>query len=171
MQQALLKADKNKAADLISNNNFKVRLGSAVLGFKKVAYSSGNDLVKKALEFRKSLGKATGQAQNAGSGSNVAVFEYVNLQGKTSYMVKMADEAGHAEAKIAAKLDELGIPPENVKRIYTELDSCAACTEKIIEYVENGAKGFYSFEYNTKGKSLWQGKLRDFYDYISGTKK
>ena len=59
MHQALLKADKNKAADLISNNNFKVGLGSATLGFKKLAYSSGNDLVKKALEFGKSRRSGT----------------------------------------------------------------------------------------------------------------
>lgn len=117
------------------------------------------------------MGKAAGRGQHAGSGSNVAVFEYVNLQNKTSYLIKMADKTGHAEAQIVATLERLKIPPKNVKRIYSELDSCVACTKDVRKYMEEGAEGFYSFELNDVGRRIWKDEISKLYNYLFNSKK
>ena len=156
MHQALLKADKNKAANLISNNNFKAGLGSAALGFKKVAYSEADDLVQKAIEFRRKLGaNAPGKTHHAKSGSNVAVFEYIDKGGSIAYKeaIAMGRDINHAEKIIIRELAKDGVPPENVRRIYSELDTCVTCTRLLDDFKK--AKGFYSFEGNDVGKTLW----------------
>ena len=95
MHQALMNGDKQKAADLISNNNYKSGLGSAVLKFEKVAYSEANDLVQRAINFRKSLGsRGGGKTHHSASGSNVAVFEYIDKAGNIAYKEVIATDVG-----------------------------------------------------------------------------
>ena len=165
MQQALLKSDKDKAAELIANHSFKVGFGSAVLGFKKIAYSEANDLVQRVINFRRKLGaKAPGKTQHATSGSNVAIFEYIDKSGNIAYKEAMAmgKEANHAEKLIIRELAKDGIPPENVTRIYSELDSCVSCTGELAAGFTK-AKGFYSFELNDVGKILWRDAIKDLF--------
>jgi len=164
MQQALLKGDKDKAAELIANSSFKPKLGSAVLSFQKVAYSEANDLVQRAINFRRKLGaKAPGKTRHSTSGSNVAVFEYIDKGGNIAYKeaIALGGPANHAEKLIIQFLNNNNIPATNVKRIYSELDSCASCTGLLDNFTQ--AKGFYSYEYNEKGIQFLKEKLKELF--------
>ena len=172
--EALKKNDLKKVEDLITSHNIKKSFGSVALSFTKLDYSlrSTDDLVQMALVYRKSLGKGGGKAKNTGSGSNIAIFEYYDLNGVKTYAKEIAQGGGkHAEALIAKKLKEAEIPPGNVKRIYSELDPCGDCVKDIGIYLKSGAKGFYSFEYNDMGKAIWKGKISKLYDYLYKPKK
>ena len=172
--EALKKNDLKKVEDLITSHNVKKSFGSVALSFTKLDYtlSSTDDLVQMALEYRKSLGKSGGKAKNTGSGSNIAIFEYYDLNGVKTYAKQIAySDLGHAEDLIAKRLELAQIPPGNVKRIYSELDPCDRCTKAIKQYVKNGAKGFYSFEYNDMGRAIWKGKIKKLYDYLYKPKK
>ena len=172
--EALKKNDLKKVEDLITSHNVKKSFGSVALSFTKLDYSlrSTDDLVQMALEYRKSLGKGGGKAKNTGSGSNIAIFEYYDLNGVKTYAKEIAQgNKKHAEDLIAKRLELAKIPPENVKRIYSELDPCNNCVDAIEKYVKSGTKGFYSFEYNDMGRAVWKGKIKKLYDYLYKPKK
>lgn len=82
----------------------------------------------------------------------------------------MGGPANHAEKLIIKELENAGIPKENVLRIYSELDACNACTSDVLKKKFGHAKGFYSFEFNAKGKQMWQAKLNELYRYLSNKK-
>lgn len=79
-------------------------------------------------------------------------------------------KTGHAERIITRQLEDAKVPYKNVKRIYSELDACNACTSDILKKKFAHAKGFYSFEFNSKGKQMWQAKLNELYRYLSNKK-
>jgi len=56
-------------------------------------------------------------------GRNVAVFEYLDHNGMPNYVTQVS-QGKHAERRIAEYLDKIGIKPEQVTRVYTELAPC-----------------------------------------------
>ena len=166
--EALRTQDLKKVEDLIAGKSLKAEFASALLSYAKVAYSKNNDMAIKAIMYRiNKLGqKGGGKAHYAASGSNVAIFEYIDLSGKIAYKEAIATggDIGHAEKLIVDYLKIQKIPDKNVLRIYSELDACKSCT-RLLGYFKN-AKGFYSFEYNKTGISLWQKKLKELYKYF-----
>ncbi|RRD88942.1 hemagglutinin repeat-containing protein, partial [Conchiformibius steedae] len=108
------------------------------------------DLSRLAINYAKENG-ITG-------GRNVAVFEYIDLNGKIQTIIKASERGkGHAERLIAMELQNKGIPNSNVTRIYSELEPCSApggyCSNMIKYGSPNGlgpysnAKVTYSFSY------------------------
>jgi hypothetical protein len=63
---------------------------------------------------------------NAWHDGNIAVFEYENNEGKIQHLVQstIPSTGKHAERLALEKLKADGIPNENVKRIYSELEPC-----------------------------------------------
>jgi hypothetical protein len=57
------------------------------------------------------------------SGRNVAVFEYVNVDGSFSYEIAHS-QGQHAERIIGGRLESQGIDGKSVIRIYSELEPC-----------------------------------------------
>lgn len=165
MIQALKAGDEKTVEKLVSGNSSKASLASVALNYSKVTYGKANDLAARAMRFRiQKLGKrGSGQSHHAGSGSNVAVFEYIDASGKIAYKEAIATgrAENHAERLIIRELESMGIPKENVLRIYTELDACAKCTDLLDAFTN--AKGFYSFELNDAGKALWKQSLDRLY--------
>lgn len=64
---------------------------------------------------------------------NVAIFEVCLPDGTWQYFGAISVQEGgdkygkHAEARLDRKLTQLGIKPEYVTRVYTELQPCARC--------------------------------------------
>jgi hypothetical protein len=91
---------------------------------------------------------------NAIRGGNVAVFEYLATDG-TYKFVAMASRRGlgHSERLIAAKLEELGISPAQVTRVFSELQPCMKpggyCQKMLIERFPR-ARVTWAFEYASK---------------------
>lgn len=165
MIQALKAGDEKTVEKLVSGNSSKADFASVVLNYSKVTYGKANDLAARAMRFRiQKLGKkGSGKLHHASSGSNVAVFEYIDASGKIAYKEAIATGKveNHAERLIIRELESMGIPKDNVLRVYTELDACVTCV-KVLEKFKN-AKGFYSFEYNEAGMALWKVKLQELY--------
>ncbi len=112
---------------------------------RQVEYGS-TELSQQAMKFR--------QAEGLYSGRNVAVFEYVDAAGETKTLAMASERgAGHAERLIAKKLDDMGISPEQVKGIYSELEPCSVpggyCKKFLAEKFPQADKS-YSFEYGDK---------------------
>jgi hypothetical protein len=106
-----------------------------------VAYGS-TDLGKTAIEFRK--------AHDITSARNVSVFEYTENGVKKTLAMASERGAGHAERLIAKKLEEAGIDPKNVTRIYSELEPCVApggYCKPFIDRTFPNASVSWSFEY------------------------
>jgi hypothetical protein len=130
-----------------------------------VAHGS-TDLSELAIAYRR--------AENIGDGRNVAVFEY--RVGNTTEIATLTlgsqRGVGHAEARISAALEELGVPPDRVTRIYTELEPCARCQLDVIDERFPDAKVTFSFRYgSSRGsraagvRSLRKAARNDFRDF------
>jgi hypothetical protein len=83
----------------------------------KVPYGS-TDLSQEALKYR--------QKNNLWHDGNVAVYEYIDKDGNVVRRVfTTTPESGkHAERIGWESLKSEGVPPENVKRVYSELEPC-----------------------------------------------
>ena len=116
----------------------------------QVEYGS-TDLSKVAIDYAKT--------EKIKGARNIAVFEYTDLDGSVKTMARASQRGkGHSEKLIAEELRGLGIPNENVTRIYSELAPCSApggfCKSMIEQGSKksnlgpfNNAKVTYSFEY------------------------
>lgn len=119
--------------------------------FRKIEYGS-SDLSKNAIEFRKN--------NKIFSARNVAVFEYV--EGGNIKTLTMASErgSGHAERLIAKKLDEIGVQPSQVTKIFSELEPCSVPGGYCKRFIKNTfpqAKVTYCFEYGDTASSRAKG--------------
>lgn len=95
-------------------------------------------------------------------GRNIAVFEYVDGAGNPSYIVDASGGGLHSERRIAAKLTQMNIPPENVKRVYTELAPCPPVRGmqycgRMLSSVFPGAAVTHSFDYGVTRASRRSG--------------
>jgi hypothetical protein len=106
----------------------------------RVGYGT-TDLGKATIEYRR--------LHDIKSARNVAVFEYV--QGGAKETIAMASQrgVGHSERLVAKELERLGIDPQNVTRVYSELEPCvlpgAYCKKLLTGY--SNASVTFSFEY------------------------
>ena len=115
--------------------------------------SYGNtDLSKKAIAFR--------QKNNIYSARNVAVFEYKE-NGVTKTIVVVSERGvGHAERLAGKKLNDMGIQPNQVTRIYSELEPCnvpGGYCKNYINKTYTNAEVTYSFEYGATKESRTRG--------------
>ncbi|MBH8602105.1 MAG: nucleic acid/nucleotide deaminase domain-containing protein [Thermoactinomyces vulgaris] len=95
---------------------------------------------------------------NLSSGRNVAVFEYIQ-NGEYKIIIKESGY-GHSERKIARELEQEGIHPEQVTRIYSELEPCVipgGMCQPFIDKNFPNAKVTYSFEYGNTRESRRKG--------------
>lgn len=84
--------------------------------FTQVPWGS-TDLGEEILKYR--------IRESISSQRNVAVFEYLDHSGQRKTLTLASQRfVGHAERLIARELQRLGIPPENIIRIHSELDPC-----------------------------------------------
>ncbi|MFN5073569.1 MAG: nucleic acid/nucleotide deaminase domain-containing protein, partial [Cyclobacteriaceae bacterium] len=128
--------------DLIKESDEVLVSARASTLLQKIQYGS-EELSKMVQNFRKTTGKKTG---------NVAVIEYVDNSGIPKYQI--GESTGiynpHAEKAAWLKLESLGVKPEQITRIYTELEPCASrgryCKNFITRTFPN-AKTSYSFDY------------------------
>lgn len=98
----------------------------------KVDYGS-TDLSQAAIEYAKN--------EKIVGARNVAVFEYVDLDGSVKTLAKASERGkGHSEKLIALELKNRGIPNENVTRIYSELEPCSAPGGYCKGMIEQGSK-------------------------------
>lgn len=92
-------------------------------------------------------------------GRNVAVFEYMDDNNELQYAI--SESAGrHSERRIGAHLDDIGIQPEKVTRIYTELEPCVIPGGKCKDWIDGRFKNAsvtHSFEYGATRESRRQG--------------
>jgi hypothetical protein len=107
----------------------------------RVAYGS-TDLSLEAINYR--------MAQNIQGGQNIAVFEYETAAGLKTIARASERGVGHAERIIAKELEEMGVAPTAVRRIYSELEPCSVpggyCSS-FIERTYPQAEVTHSFEY------------------------
>jgi hypothetical protein len=75
-----------------------------------------NDLSRLAAAYRKANGVV--------GATNVAVFEYETKKGLKTISRSSERGVGHAERIVAKALEDQGIKPEQVRRIYSELEPC-----------------------------------------------
>ena len=98
-------------------------------------------------------------------GQNVAVFEYLDDNGMPNYISQASGDGLHAERRIAAHLDQMGIDPSRVTRVYTELAPCPEtpgmqyCGRMLDSRYPN-AQVTHSFEYGLDRASRRRG-VRD----------
>jgi RHS repeat-associated protein len=92
-------------------------------------------------------------------GKNVAVFEYKDNNGDFQYIAAHSD-GQHSERRIGKYLDEKGVHPNRVTRIYTELEPCdipgGKCKNWIAGRFKN-AQVTHSFEYGSTRASRRKG--------------
>jgi hypothetical protein len=110
-----------------------------------LAYGS-TDLSKAAQSYRVAEGLTN-------SGKNIAVIEYRAADGSLKTVTKASEfTQGHAERLAAKELEALGVKPEQVTRIYSELQPCVIPTEgagcaTFLQKTFPQAEVSWSFEY------------------------
>ncbi len=130
------------------------------------------DLSKKALDFRRTYkDPKTGKVGYWGT-SNVAVFEYKNLNGKLeTFAVKSKPFVEHSEPLGLLELEKRGISPNSVERVYTERQPCSTNSKSCDTLLASELPGkpvFHSFEYGADeasqkaGNSALEKALRKF---------
>ena len=119
-----------------------------------------SDLGRMALKYRID--------NNAWHSGNVAVFEYEDNQGNIQHLVQSTLDTTkkHAERLALERLEASGIPHENVKRIYSELEPCEVesggfkregCKAMLQKYYPS-AKVTYSYDYKGRGADTRLGR-------------
>jgi hypothetical protein len=106
-----------------------------------------SDLARFAWLYRKS--------HKISAGRNVAVFEYVdndgNLQMKAMASGESENNGGHSERNLIAWLKKQGIPLENVRRVYSDLEPCEIpggyCKKAIATQLKNVREVTYAIAY------------------------
>jgi RHS repeat-associated protein len=98
-------------------------------------------------------------------GQNVAVFEYLDDNGMPNYISQASGDGLHAERRIAARLDQMGIDRNRVTRIYTELAPCPEVRGmqycgRMLASDFPGAQVTHSFDYGVS-KSSRKAGVRD----------
>lgn len=108
---------------------------------------------------------------------NVAAFEYKDLKGNPQLKIFESSEGGqHSERRIAEWMRENNIKPEQVTRVYTELEPCSTRNSFCKQYLAKNtpqAKVSYSFEYGDNKPSKQRGvkELKRYaQDLMKGTK-
>jgi hypothetical protein len=114
-------------------------------------------------------------------GNNYAVYEYIDLKGKVSYVVRASEGGGkHSEEICESFLKENNIPNKNVISIYTERSPCHIFKpDQIGKLPECGArierdfpsaKVYYTFKYGnispTTGKDISNDLHQAFMDAL-----
>jgi RHS repeat-associated protein len=103
------------------------------------------------------------EAAGKTSGGNVAAFEYTASDGSTKTIVRFAERfgGGHAERIIANDLQQMGISPSQVTRIYSELQPCSVpanlSCEQMIRREFPQASVCWSFDYGPDTQSRARG--------------
>ena len=117
----------------------------------QVEYGS-TDLSQKAINYRKD--------NNIKGTRNVAVFEYED-KGRLSTLVGASQRnKGHAERLIAKELEIKGVQPQQIKRIYSELEPCSmpgGYCKRFLQTTYPNAEVTYSFEYGLTQESRTAG--------------
>lgn len=91
---------------------------------------------------------------------NIAVYEYEDDNKLKILSGASQRNQGHAERLIAKKLDDMGIKPVQVKRIYSELEPCSipgGYCKRFLKTVFPQADVTYSFEYGLTQESRRNG--------------
>lgn len=135
-------ANAEKAVDLMNSTKAD--------RFEQVDYGS-TDLSRAAIEYRR--------ANNISAGRNVAVFEYKGMEGSL-HEVAMESRGQHSERRIAGWLEQQIIAPQNVTRIYSELEPCTVPFSFCKDFIKRNypqAATSYSFEYGDTMESRRRG--------------
>lgn len=106
------------------------------------------DLARFAWLYRKS--------HKISAGRNVAVFEYIdndgNLQMKAMASGESENNGGHSERNLIAWLKKQGIPLDNVRRVYSDLEPCEIpggyCKKAIATQLKNVREVTYAIGYS-----------------------
>lgn len=128
---------------LKKSGNSSNRSGS----IKQVEYGS-TDLSQEAIRYR--------QENNITGARNIAVYEYENNGQLSTIAGASQRNQGHAERLIAKELENMGIQPTQVKRIYSELEPCSipgGYCKRFLQTVFPKADVTYSFEYGLTQES------------------
>lgn len=121
------------------------------INIEQIEYGS-SDLSKTAIEFRKANGIFTAR--------NVSVFEYTENGAVKTIVMASERGAGHAERLIAKSLEEMGVQPSQITRIFSELEPCSApggYCKRFIQKTFPQAKVSYCFEYGVSAASRSNG--------------
>ncbi|KAF2338997.1 nucleic acid/nucleotide deaminase domain-containing protein [Flavobacterium ginsenosidimutans] len=147
---------------LVSKNLTEINKAGGYLKWKntfrnviKLPLDTG-DLGKMAMSYRKS--------NNFWHDGNIAVFEYLDLNGNTKTLVQttIPNNGRHAERLALETLEAQNIPPKNIKRIYSELEVCElesggvgqGCTKMLLDKIGRDLEIIYSYPYPGKGSDL-----------------
>ena len=123
-----------------------------VLRFSGQVDYGTTDLSRMAIAYRRAEGHA---------GGNVAVFEYIDQAGETSYFFGRSRGPGlqHAENVVVGIMEKQGLDLRRVSRVYTELSPCTVprhqCAGLLASKTPNAAVT-YSFRHPEDVKSLLQ---------------
>ncbi|AKN94243.1 type IV secretion protein Rhs [Xanthomonas oryzae pv. oryzicola] len=157
-----------QSAQFISNDSLRLAAGENLyfyapnnqvwadpLGLHSIQVTYGStDLSEMAQLHRMDMGITGGQ--------NVAVFEYLDENGMPNYISQASGDGLHAERRINAQLQKMGIPAENVKRVYSELAPCPEVRGmqycgRMLENSYPNAQVTHSFEYGASRESRRKG--------------
>ena len=132
-------------------NGGNIKIVRKSLG-KQVPY--GSTQLSQAAQAHRRQNNITGK-------TNVAVFEYVDEKGNLQTLAMESNRGvGHAERRAAKALEEMGVPPDNVRSIYSELAPCnmpGGYCEGMIRRTFPTADVSYSFEYGSDKESRTRG--------------
>jgi len=112
----------------------------------------GSDLSGLAAEFRQGAGISAER--------NIAVIEFRTPNGLNTITVASGRGVGHAERLAGARVEELGIAPANVTRVYSELEPCSLPGGYCRSYLQStfhAADVTWSFEYGATPTSRQAG--------------
>ena len=113
----------------------------------QVEYGS-TDLSQEAIRYR--------QENNITGARNIAVYEYENNGQLCTIVGASQRNQGHAERLIAKELENMGIQPAQVRRIYSELEPCSipgGYCKRFLQSEFPQADVTYSFEYGLTQES------------------
>lgn len=121
---------------------------------KKVPYSDGFDLASLARRYRVDNNPLpNGERFTQG---NVAIFEYINKNGRLDRLVMSnLPKEIHAELRVANRLKSMGINPDQITRVYSELKPCTSRGSNCLAFLEMNypqADIFYSYDYTEPGR-------------------
>ncbi len=122
----------NKVSKVANKTDEAAKVPNSKLLTGQVEYGK-TDLSQIAIDYAKN--------KNIKGAINIAVFEYKNSEGTVKTITRASQRGkGHSEKLIAEELKKLGIPNENVTRIYSELAPCSAPGGFCKSMIEQGSK-------------------------------